>query len=133
MLRSSRAITRLSRQFVTSTTVVRGGGHGHEEHESTLKYQAIGESPQSIGPQNATGNDIFGGKIHHGPHDDARQEWEIPFIVGYGGGFLLAGLGLYYAPDTSLKSWAKQEAKEKQEEKLAKQELSRFKDGKSSH
>merc|ERR1712048_739574 len=90
--------------------------------ESDVKA-AFGESSGSLGPQGATGLDIFGGKITQSPHEEADQGWEKPFMFAYTFGFILAGFGLAFSPDTSVKVWAREEALERIEERRAREEL----------
>ena len=61
------------------------------------------------------------------PHQEASQDWERPFLATYILGFTLVGVGLAYAPETSVKVWAREEAIARMEEKAAQKELARQK------
>jgi len=41
------------------------------------------------------------------------EDWEWSYYLGFGGTFVVAGLGLYFKPDTSITTWAKEEARER--------------------
>merc|ERR1711908_63792 len=42
--------------------------------------------------------------------------WEMPYYVTMTGAFVIGGYGLYIKPDTDLRTWAKAQALEAQEE-----------------
>ncbi|SCZ87396.1 BZ3500_MvSof-1268-A1-R1_Chr2-2g04862 [Microbotryum saponariae] len=42
-----------------------------------------------------------------------REDWELIFYWGFGGGIALAAVLKFYQPDTSLEGWARKEAKAK--------------------
>ncbi|KDE05732.1 hypothetical protein MVLG_03965 [Microbotryum lychnidis-dioicae p1A1 Lamole] len=42
-----------------------------------------------------------------------REDWELIFYWGFGGGIALAAVLKFYQPDTSLEEWARKEAKAK--------------------
>ncbi len=44
-------------------------------------------------------------------------------MVTYLAAFIIVGVGLKYAPETSVKAWARREAIERQEERAAKAQL----------
>ncbi|KAI0030651.1 ESSS subunit of NADH:ubiquinone oxidoreductase-domain-containing protein [Vararia minispora EC-137] len=61
-----------------------------------------------------TGN-LFG-EPHLAPGQRRKWEWWEPYwYFGIFGGMGLATVGLYYKPDTSIKTWALQEAKSRME------------------
>jgi len=43
------------------------------------------------------------------------EDWELMWYIGMFGSMALAGVGLYYKPDTSINSWAMKEAKQRME------------------
>lgn len=72
---------------------IRGGDHHAHAHGPTPPIYKNGF--------------LFGEK----PGPRKMENWEKIWIVGMGGGFLFAAVGLYYKPDTSLEKWATEELK----------------------
>jgi hypothetical protein len=44
-----------------------------------------------------------------------KEDWETIWMVGMFGSMIVGAIGLYYKPDTSVQSWALQEAKDRLE------------------
>ncbi len=62
MLRlSQRLVSVVGRRPFMASSVLRGGAHpeGHHDPHENLKYQAIGESVHSLGPQVATNTPFY--------------------------------------------------------------------------
>ena len=55
----------------------------------------------------------------------------MPFALTYITAFVLATIGLKYSPDTSVKTWAREEIKERKEEQDAQRLLREIKAAKS--
>ncbi|CAL1695420.1 unnamed protein product [Somion occarium] len=88
-----------SRRLPSTGRRYASGGHGH------------GHGPQYNEP---TGW-IFGEKPPPPGQKRKKQGWENLWYVGMYGGMVLAGVLLYYKPDTTIQTWALQEAKARME------------------
>jgi len=44
-----------------------------------------------------------------------REGWEMPFYIFYCGPFILAGIAMFFKPDTTIQTWALEEARRRLE------------------
>ncbi|PIA16436.1 NADH:ubiquinone oxidoreductase 11.6kD subunit [Coemansia reversa NRRL 1564] len=87
-------LVRLSTRNVTIPSRLVRGGHG---------------APQF----NEPGGYLFGRK----PGEKLEKEgWETIWGVGFGTAFVMIALGLYYKPDTRIRTWAREEAERQMRE-----------------
>lgn len=54
---------------------------------------------------------LFGEKPPPPGQKRKREDWELIWYIGMFGGMGLAAVGLYFKPDTSIQTWALNEAK----------------------
>ncbi|RUP44488.1 ESSS subunit of NADH:ubiquinone oxidoreductase-domain-containing protein [Jimgerdemannia flammicorona] len=103
------AITKLFRPIpfrrLTTTNLCRSAnhGHGHDDHHAPR--------------WNEPGGYLFNEKPPAPGQKRVKEDWEDIYYWGMGGGFVLAGVMLYYKPDTSLVTWATREAEKSLQEK----------------
>ncbi|RKP40113.1 ESSS subunit of NADH:ubiquinone oxidoreductase, partial [Dimargaris cristalligena] len=60
---------------------------------------------------------LFGEKPLKPGQKRVWEAWEYPWYYMYYGGMALAGIALYYKPDTSVQAWATVEAKRRLKER----------------
>lgn len=60
---------------------------------------------------------IFGEKPPPKGQKRVKEDWELIYYWGMGGGMALAAVMIYFKPDTSLEGWARKEAKTRMAEK----------------
>ncbi|KIJ45111.1 hypothetical protein M422DRAFT_167464 [Sphaerobolus stellatus SS14] len=58
---------------------------------------------------------IFGEKPPPAGQKRKREDWELIWYWGMGGSLVVAVVGLYFKPDTSIQTWALKEAKARME------------------
>ncbi|KAI0094736.1 ESSS subunit of NADH:ubiquinone oxidoreductase [Irpex rosettiformis] len=78
---------------------------------SARRYASHGHGPQYNEPSGW----LFGEKPLPNGQKRKRADWETPWYIGMYGAMGLAGLLLYYKPDTSIHNWALEEAKTRME------------------
>ncbi|PWN50167.1 hypothetical protein IE53DRAFT_107784 [Violaceomyces palustris] len=59
---------------------------------------------------------LFGEKPQPKGQKRVKEDWETIWYLGMFGGMVFATVGLMYKPDTSIKTWAMQEAKKRLDE-----------------
>ncbi|KAF8314974.1 hypothetical protein DL93DRAFT_2057709 [Clavulina sp. PMI_390] len=64
---------------------------------------------------NEPSGNLFGEKPLAPGQKRKREDWELMWYIGMFGSMGLAAVGLYYKPDTSINTWAMQEAKQRME------------------
>jgi len=64
---------------------------------------------------NEPSGQLFGEKPLTAGQKRKREDWELMWYFGMFGSMILAGVGLYYKPDTSINTWAMKEAKARME------------------
>ncbi|CAG8434264.1 1767_t:CDS:2 [Ambispora gerdemannii] len=74
-----------------------GGGIHHEPEWNEPSGYLFGEKPLPPGQKRV------------------KEEWENIWVYGFGGSFVIGAILKYYAPDTSLRTWATEEAKKRLE------------------
>ncbi|EPT03947.1 hypothetical protein FOMPIDRAFT_1028280 [Fomitopsis schrenkii] len=77
------------------------------------RYASHGSGPHYNEPSGY----LFGEKPLPPGEKRKKEGWENIWYVGMYGSMLLAGVLLYYKPDTSLSTWAYNEAKRRMEER----------------
>ncbi|KAI0815131.1 ESSS subunit of NADH:ubiquinone oxidoreductase, partial [Irpex lacteus] len=75
------------------------------------RYASHGHGPEFNEPSGW----LFGEKPLPNGQKRKKADWEAPWYVGMYGAMGLAGLLLYYKPDTSVSTWALEEAKTRME------------------
>ncbi|TGJ79233.1 hypothetical protein E0Z10_g9529 [Xylaria hypoxylon] len=82
-------------------------------NSSTRQFTASARTSASHGPQyDPPTGWLFGVK----PGEKYQKEgWETPFFYGFCGSLLLAGVAYGFKPDTSIQTWALEEARRRLE------------------
>ncbi|KAI1194434.1 ESSS subunit of NADH:ubiquinone oxidoreductase-domain-containing protein [Nemania serpens] len=80
---------------------------------SSRQFTASARTPAAHGPQyDPPTGWLFGVK----PGEKYQKEgWETPFFYGFCGSLLLAGVAYGFKPDTSIQTWALEEARRRLE------------------
>ncbi|KAI5829008.1 hypothetical protein K523DRAFT_243196 [Schizophyllum commune Tattone D] len=60
---------------------------------------------------------LFGEKPPAPGQKRQKENWENIWYIGMYGSMIVAAIGLYYKPDTSIQTWALAEAKRRMEER----------------
>ncbi|THH02142.1 hypothetical protein EW026_g682 [Hermanssonia centrifuga] len=78
---------------------------------STRRYASGSHGPQYNEPSGW----LFGEKPPPPGQKRKREDWELIWYIGMYGSMAVAAIGLYYKPDTSIQTWALNEAKARME------------------
>ncbi|KAG8902271.1 hypothetical protein FRB99_004690 [Tulasnella sp. 403] len=87
----ARPVSRTFRRSLATSARRQGGGGG--THYNQPSGWIFGEKPLPAGQKRKW------------------EEWELLWYVGMFGSMAVAAVGLYYKPDTSIQTWALQEAR----------------------
>ncbi|SCV70264.1 BQ2448_1658 [Microbotryum intermedium] len=119
----SRLLTRPLTPLLRSTPTVMGAraASGGQPYNPPTGY-LFGEKPPAKGnPEEALTADpppppasvLIHPSLLFTGQKRVREDWELIFYWGFGGGLALAAVLKFYQPDTSLEGWARKEAKAK--------------------
>ncbi|KAI0442779.1 ESSS subunit of NADH:ubiquinone oxidoreductase-domain-containing protein [Xylaria telfairii] len=107
-VRATRALQQQSKSKSKSATAAAAA-----TTTTTRPFTASARTPASHGPQyDPPTGWLFGVK----PGEKYQKEgWETPFFYGFCGSLVLAGVAYGFKPDTSIQTWALEEARRRLE------------------
>ncbi|KAI5923389.1 ESSS subunit of NADH:ubiquinone oxidoreductase-domain-containing protein [Camillea tinctor] len=112
-LRPTSAAMRTLLRSTTTTTSATSPASPSTTPTARRAFSATARTPASHGPQyDPPTGWLFGVK----PGEKYQKEgWETPFFYGFCGSLVLAGVAYGFKPDTSIQTWALEEARRRLE------------------